>query len=455
MGGIGAKFAFAAALGSAGRESVEGKFAESCARAAEILLSSIDEDGYGWLKLPEADISQAKETAAWLRSYDAVVHVGIGGSALGNHMLNQALLDDYYNEQNRHERGGSPKFYLADNPDPTKMASIWERVRNGTVALVGVSKSGATAETASQFMWFRDQMARTFARRDTDADILVITDPEKGTFRSFAAESGCRSLPLPRSVGGRYSVLSNAGLTSAAALGIDADGLLLGAKLMKDYLLRADDFWKNPARIEAALHLLHERAGRPMSVLMPYSSRLERFSEWFAQLWGESLGKGGMGTTPVRALGAVDQHSQIQLYTEGPDDKLYTLINVADHGVKAVIPAASGSLQSLSYMSGAEAGGMLKLEAVSTAAALIKAGRPVIWIELEKIDARTIGALVFYYEYMTALTGILMKVDPFDQPGVERGKRYTCGLMGRDGHEKDAEEAKSSFDAVHKNMIGL
>lgn len=455
MGEMGAKFAFAAAFGPAGPGFLEEAFSESCANAAKKLAAPAQKMGYGWLELPEADISEAKETARWLRAYDSVIHVGIGGSALGNLMLNQALLDGFYNELSRHERGDFPKFYLADNPDPTKAISIWERVRGGSVALVGVSKSGATAETASQFLWFREQMARVSPGRDTNADTLVITDPEKGLLRAFARESGCRVLPLPRSVGGRYSVLSNAGLAAAAALGIDAAGLLSGAKQMKDYLTGTDTFQKNPAYIEAALHVLHERGGRPMSVLMPYSSRLERFAEWFAQLWGESLGKNGMGTTPVRSLGAVDQHSQVQLYTEGPDDKLYTLINVVEHGKKVVVPAVSGALRDLSYLSGADIGEMLKLEAVSTAAALIKAGRPVIWIELERIDARAIGSLVFYYEYMTALTGLIMEIDPFDQPGVEQGKRYTYGLMGREGHEQDAEEARRSFETVRKNMIGL
>lgn len=456
MGIIGAEFAFAAACGAGGPELLEKEFAEGCAKAAEKLsAAAIDDHGYGWLWLPEADISGAREAGAWLRSYDTVIHVGIGGSALGNLMLNQALLGDFYNELDRSGRGGSPRFYLADNPDPTKMADIWERARGGTVALVCVSKSGATAETASQFLWFRERMAEVSAGREASADILVITDGEKGVLRAFAGESGCRSLILPSSVGGRYSVLSNAGLASAAALGIDIDALLLGARQMKERLTGITDFWKNPARVEAALHVRHELEGRPMSVLMPYSSRLERFSEWFAQLWGESLGKNGRGTTPVRALGAIDQHSQVQLYAEGPDDKLYTLINVRDHGKKAIIPSAGGALRPLSYMGGADTGEMLKLEAASTAAALAKAGRPVMWIELEKIDASTVGALVFYYEYMTALTGLLMEIDPFDQPGVEQGKRYTCGLMGRCGYEKDAEEASRCFGAIRENIIAL
>lgn len=455
---IGVRFAFGAAHGGAASwETLEAQFSQRCAAAAGHLDDApLSADGYGWLELPEANITEVIKTAEWLRGYDSIIHIGIGGSALGNLMLNQALLGRFYNELSRERRGGGPRFYLADNPDPVKTAAIWERVKDGTAAIIGVSKSGVTAETMSQFLWFRDQMSRAFPDRDVNKDTLVITDPEKGILRAYAKESGCRSMALPSSVGGRYSVLSSAGLVSAAALGIDIAGLLGGAARMKRFLLSESSFFGNPARLSAALHVLHESNRRPMSVLMPYSSGLEYFAEWYAQLWGESLGKDGMGTTPVRALGAIDQHSQVQLYTEGPDDKLYTLINVREHGQKVVVPQVrEKSLSSLSYMGGAEIGEMLKLEAVSTAAALTKAGRPVIWIELDKIDAPTVGALIFYYEYLTALTGGLMKVDPFDQPGVEQGKCYTYGLMGREGYRKDAEEAESCFGVIGKQIIGL
>ena len=317
MEGLPLKFSFGGAFGSAVSrfDYLSDKYSDKCSAAAKWLEDTpVSVSGHGWISLPDADTSDVKKTAEWLKKYDSVIHVGIGGSALGNLMLNQALSGEY-----RNERGISPRFYLADNPDPYKTLSIWEQVRNDRVALVGVSKSGATAETMSQFLWFRGKMAERDA--DTSKDILVITDPDSGTFRSFANASGCRSLELPQSVGGRYSVLSCAGLVSAAALGIDIDDILSGARRMRNALTERKCFCDNPARIMAALSLFHEDAGKPMSVLMPYSSRLAYFAEWYAQMWGESLGKEGKGTTPVRALGAIDQHSQVQLYTEGPDDK--------------------------------------------------------------------------------------------------------------------------------------
>ncbi|WP_302795005.1 glucose-6-phosphate isomerase [Cloacibacillus evryensis] len=402
--------------------------------------------GHGWVTLPDSPVEDIESTARWLAGYDSVIQVGIGGSALGNLMLNQALLDGFYNESARR-----PKFYLADNPDPDKTLSIWERVKSGRTALVGVSKSGATAETMTQFLWYRDRLLKN---GQSDADILVITDPEKGIFRAFAGGSRCRVMELPASVGGRYSVLCPAGLVTAAALGIDAPALLAGAAAMKKFLTEERSFDDNPALKLAAIHLLHESESRPMSVLMPYSSKMAYFAEWYAQLWAESLGKNGLGTTPVRALGAIDQHSQVQLYTEGPDDKLFTLIGIEDHGPEAVVPAIEHeALAPLKYLDGQGIGAMLNLEAKSTAAAIVKSGHPLVWIELEKLDEETLGGLVFFYEYLTAITGRMMGIDPFDQPGVEQGKKYTYGLMGREGYEKDAEEVGEWFKKISAERI--
>ena len=291
------------------------------------------------------------------------------------------------------------------------------------------------------------------AGQEPDGDILVITDPEGGVFRSFARDTGVRSLVIPPSVGGRYSVLSACGLVTAAALGADIRAILSGADAMKCFL-SGDKPEDNPAIHLAALNFLHSVSGRPMTVLMPYSNRLETFSEWFAQLWAESVGKDGTGSTPIRALGAIDQHSQVQLYTAGPDDKLYTIINVAERGCEIELPKVSDkSLQSLSYLSGQYLGGMLGMEAASTAAALVKAERPVVWIELARLDGHTLGGLIFFFEYMTATAGRLMRINPFDQPGVEQGKRYTYGMMGRDNYAADATEAAELFRHVKEGTV--
>ena len=441
-------FAFGSILGCSSMTFSEfaEMYANKCAAAADWLTEGpADREGLGWLSLPDADMKLIKEAGRRLRGYDNIIHVGIGGSALGNLMLNQALFGDFFNG-----RESYPNFYLADNPDPSKTKAIWEKVKNGRTALVGVSKSGTTAETMSQFLWFRQMLGQS------DSDVFVVTDPCVGVFRAFANERGCNVLDLPSTVGGRYSVLSAAALAEACAMGADIEALLAGARDMRDYLTSERDFLTNPARLLAAASCLHESQNRPMSVLMPYSSRLSYFGEWYAQLWGESLGKDGRGTTPVRAVGAIDQHSQVQLYTDGPDDKFYTLINVKDRQDSVVVPDVDcESLKHLAYMEKKDIGSMLSLEAMSTAAAIVKSGRPLLWIEAEKLDERTLGALVFFYEYVTALTGWLMGVDPFNQPGVEQGKKYTYGLMGRSGYENETREAKRWFAKIESGLLKL
>jgi glucose-6-phosphate isomerase len=208
---------------------------------------------------------------------------------------------------------------------------------------------------------------------------------------------------------------------------------------------------ENPAWLWGVLSHCHEKEGRNISVLMPYADGLEDFAEWFAQLWGESLGKGGLGTTPVRALGAIDQHSQVQLYAEGPDDKLYTFVAVKEHGRDYAIPAPPGtSLEALGYLEGHSFGEMLYAEAQATASALVQKGRPLFWLELPKLDAYRLGGLIFFFEYVTALTGLLMGINPFDQPGVEQGKILTYSLMGRKGYEEHAQAVEEQRKIMHK-----
>jgi len=401
------------------------------------------EDGFGWVRLPEDEPADIIAEAEKLRNFDAVVQIGIGGSALGNLMLQNALVHPHYNELTREERGG-PRFYVADNADPKGTAAIWDMIDPERTGFVVVSKSGTTAETMANFLWFWNRMVKT---KDAEAakHVTVVTDPEKGVLRSFAKETGCASLVIPPGVGGRYSVLSAVGLLSAACQGVDVKELLAGASKMRKRIVEERNLANNPAWVLAAAGYCQAKAGRNMMVLMPYADSLRDFTEWFAQLWAESLGKNGKGSTPVRALGAIDQHSQVQLYTSGPDDKLFLLMSVDERNSLYLPECTETALEPLSYLFGKTMGGMLNSEALATTAALIKAERPVLWMRLPKIDAFRVGGLIYLFEYATALTGKLMGINPFDQPGVEQGKRYTYGLMGRNGFEEDAREAEEFF----------
>jgi len=403
-------------------------------------------DGFGWVLLPEEEPHAVIETAKRLKDYDAVVQIGIGGSALGNLMLQNALVHPYYNELSRQERGG-PRFYMADNADPEGTTAIWDMIDPERTAFVVVSKSGTTAETMANFLWFWDRLRKKVGN-GAAKQVTVVTDPEKGVLRAFAKETGCHSLAIPTGVGGRYSVLSAVGLLSAACQGIDVQGLLGGASAMRNKILTEKQLPANPAWVLSAAGFAHMKAGRNMVVLMPYADSLRDFTEWFAQLWAESLGKDGQGSTPVRALGAIDQHSQVQLYTSGPDDKLFLLVSIDERSPLYLPECHESSLEPLSYLSGKTMGGMLNSEALATTASLIKAKRPVLSMRVPKLDAFRLGGLIYLFEYATALTGGLMGINPFDQPGVEQGKRYTYGLMGRDGFQDDVREAEKFFAKV-------
>ena len=431
---------------------------EEILRAGSLRLSegaSRGEEGLGWKTLPWKNIGPVEETARWLSEFGSIVQIGIGGSALGNQMLHGALLPPYWNELPRSKRG-APRFFLSDNVDPRDNHGVWNLIEAEKTAFVVISKSGSTAETMANFLFFWDRLKVELGPKRAAERVVVITDEKQGALRPFAEEIGCRSLVLPSDVGGRFSVLSPVGLLSASALGISAPKLLQGAAELEEKLSSRTTLQTNPAWLLAALSVVHYRKGRSMTVMMPYEDALDRFSEWYAQLWGESLGKNGSGSTPVKALGAIDQHSQIQLYTDGPDDKLFTVISTSDGEEDIIIPETEEkSLMGLSYLFGQSMNSLRRYEALSTMAALAKTGKPVISLKLPEIDPRRLGALIQFYENVTALTGYILDVNPFDQPGVEQGKNYTYGLMGRPNYSSQALEVTELAEELSLQQITL
>lgn len=409
-------------------------------------------EGFGWLELPYQERAPLMKYGNWLKNFDYVVQIGIGGSALGNLMLMNALAHQYNNEIPSRKRKG-PAFYVADNVDPCGNRSILDVVDLSRTALVVVSKSGSTAETMANFLYFYNKLKGEVDREHVSEHILVITDETRGSLRAFAVETGCRSLTIPSGVGGRYSVLSAVGLVSAVAMGIDIDGLLDGAGQICKKLNSLKGIYENPAWLLAALHYFHYRRGRNIDVIMPYSDKLEDFGEWYVQLCAESLGKQSMGFTPMRALGSIDQHSQVQLYTEGPDDKLFTIIDITRKEDLTIPESDVSSLKGLSYLYNKQMGQMLSFEAMSTAVTILQSGKPVVWIQIGELSARTLGALIFFFEYVIAITGRLLGVNPFNQPGVEQGKNYTYGFMGRKGYDEYRKQGESLFQILQQNFI--
>ncbi|HEX6939350.1 MAG TPA: glucose-6-phosphate isomerase [Longimicrobiales bacterium] len=403
----------------------------------------------GFFALPHAEdvVRRIHAFAAEVqRDFDAVVVLGIGGSALGTTALRDALLPPFWNELDDRARGGRPRLYVLDNVDPTTIGPLLDRLDLSRTLFDVVSKSGTTAETMAQFLIVRDRLARTLGGDAWRRRLVFTTDPEKGALRELAAREGIPALPIPANVGGRFSVLSAVGLLPAALLGIDIDALLEGARAM-DERCRTPELAANPAGLFATLQYLADvEAGAPIHVMMAYSDRLYGIADWFRQLWAESLGKRRdrsgadvfRGPTPIKALGVTDQHSQVQLYMEGPFDKTVTFLAVAEQALDIAIPDVYPDVEALAYLGGHGLAELLDAEREATAQALASEGRMNMTITLPRVDAHAIGQLFMLLQIATVYAGALYGVDPLDQPGVELGKRLTYARMGRPGFASPA-----------------
>jgi len=376
--------------------------------------------------------------------------LGIGGSALGNIAVQAALNPLTYNLLSDRKRGG-PRLFVLDNVDPALINDTLKLLgrRLKTTLVNVISKSGETAETASQFMIVREllrkKLGEGFASR-----IVATTDAEKGTLHEIARSDGYTMLPVPGDVGGRFSVLSPVGLLSAAMCGIDIDAMLAGAADMKRRA-ESDDWRTNPACVLAGIKYVSFAAkAKPMHVMMPYSNRLYMLADWYRQLWAESLGKrtdrDGMevltGPTPIKALGTTDQHSQVQLYREGPNDKLVVFLEVAKHPSDVRVPDVFADVPGLTYLRKKKLSKLLSAEKAATEYALAVSHRPSVTIRFDEISPRSVGEFIYLYEFTTSLMGELLNINAYDQPAVELGKQATFALMGRDGYNNMARQIR-------------
>jgi glucose-6-phosphate isomerase len=417
----------------------------------------------------KSDISQkVKELVKVLASRcENLVILGIGGSALGNIALQTALNPYMYNLDDKQRIG--PRLFVFDNVDPPQLVSFLDWLGDGlnkTIFNV-ISKSGLTAETAAQFMIMRQLLLDKLGPDGLRNQVVATTDSRQGNLRKIADDADLRCLEVPDGIGGRFSVLSAVGLFSAAMCGIDIDSLLEGARDM-DTRVKCEDFFKNPAAINAAINYHFYNHGKKMSVMMPYSYALKDLSDWYRQLWAESLGKvkdlaGNevhIGPTPVKALGATDQHSQVQLYREGPNDKLFTFLQVNNFNKDIKIGPAPDCAQELGFLTGKNLGELLNDEKKATEYALLKDKRPCLTVFFENVNAYTIGQFIYLFEVTTSFAGALFNINPYDQPAVELGKEATFALMGKPGdyytggtYEEFAMKIHSLTDIDEKFLV--
>ena len=408
-----------------------------------------DELFMGWTELPynqDEIVADILATAKDVRKkFDYFVVLGIGGSALGPTMAFNALCHLHYNDLPKSKRKG-PKFYVEDNVDPVRMKELLDVIDPKKTCFNVISKSGATSETMAQYIIIADLLkAQGLNIRD---HVIFTTDAAKGNLVKISNElGGIKSYVLPDGVGGRFSQLCPVGLLPAAVVGIDIKALLKGAAYM-DKLCKSADLKKNPALLCATLQYIAMNEGKNIGVLMPYSDNLRYVADWYAQLWAESLGKNetldgvpcNVGQTPVKALGVTDQHSQVQLYTEGPYDKVVTFLSVGSYNEKSPIPHGCENIPDVSFLGGHTMEELIQAENKATAYALTKAGRLNYTINLPEVNAFTLGQLLFLFELQTAYAGAMFNINTFNQPGVEAGKKATFALLGKPGYAEQKKE---------------
>ncbi len=406
----------------------------------------------GWVGLP-FDEESAARAAAFARSLPQdlrdVVILGIGGSSLGPYALYRAAGSGPW--------GGARRvLHFLDNVDPDTVGSILEGLEPATTLYVVITKSGSTAETASQLLvaWAR---ASQVLGEGAKEHFVFITDPERGDLRALADRLGVRAFDVPPDVGGRFSVLSPVGLVPAAAAGIDPAALLAGARQAAPRCLDSP-LGDNPAALlAAAAYLADVREGRNVHVFMTYSDRLAPVGAWFRQIWAESLGKprtGGppAGPTPLDARGATDQHSLLQLLVQGPPDKFVIFLDVRSRR-EVTVPALFEDLPSFGYLAGLSLATLIDAERRGTAMSLARAGTPSITLTVDDASPASMGALLFLLEVATAIAGALYGVNPYDQPGVEQGKKLAYGLLGRQGYEDVGTEARQIEARMRDDLV--
>jgi glucose-6-phosphate isomerase len=369
-----------------------------------------DEHGYASLNLPQTvDTDAIRRAVSRFDDPEAIVTVGIGGSALGSATVDAAL-------------GGDAETYYLDNVDPEATTRLLDSLPLSETVVNVVSRSGTTAETLANFLVVREAMAD--AGVDW-ADRTLVTTGESGNLRQLADQHDLPALDVPEGVPGRFSAVSTVGLAVPALQGADLDSLVAGAQAQADRL--SGSLFESPAYAYGAVSYALAQRGARVNAFMPYTESLEYFAEWFAQLWAESLGKDGLGQTPARALGATDQHSQLQLYRAGPHDKQVTLLRPRDR-TDLAIPETD--LDGLSYLGGSSLGELLDAEFEATEASLAAAGVPNVRIEVDRVDAHGVGELLYAMEAACVLYGELANVSTFTQPAVEWGKKAARGLLG-------------------------
>ena len=429
-------------------------FSDRIAEIHNTITNLRKEEKLGFFKLPyNVDIIEKISIDAKFisKKFHSMVVLGIGGSSLGPRAVYDAV-----------KPSNGLKLYFPDNVDSEMFNDLLEKLDLDGTCFNVITKSGGTVETISQLMIIYNILQQKFDKKSVQERIIATTDPRRGMLRKLSEEEKWTTYEVPPNVGGRFSILTPVGLFPLACAGVDIKALCRGAAYM-DEQVKVPELFKNPAYfLGTALYMLNTKKHKSVLVTMPYANALTGMADWYLQLWGESLGKRysrtgdvvNTGQTPVRSLGATDQHSQLQLYVEGPNDKVVMFIIPKKFRKDIKIPEPPDFIKdSVGYLTGKNMSDLISAEYTGTKLALVKAERPNLTIEFDEICEQSLGAFLYLMEYTTLFSGELYNINAFDQPGVEEGKQFAFGLLGREGYEHKAAEIDKLPECLDKFIV--
>ena len=394
------------------------------------LMEKYNEKKLGFMDLIHADLKMYAEIKEYSKDFDNIIVIGMGGSVLGTQMVYEGVKGMYYNEIKDNDK----KVYFLDNSDPEKTYEVLNLVDLKKTLVFVISKSGNTAETLANFLIVKNKLMND--TKDYKNNIVIIANG--GKLGKIAENENYMLFKIPENVGGRFSVLSSVGLAPLCCMGINIEMLIAGAK-DADKSCRSKNIFKNPALINAVIHYILYNKGKTISILMPYAERLHKFGMWYRQLWAESLGKDGKGQTPIVSIGAKDQHSQLQLYLDGPKDKIITFLRVNKFKYDLVINSESSD-----YLNNHKLSELINSEQKSTESSLKEKNVPNVCISMDELNEYTLGKLIYMYEMQTAFMGELYGIDAFNQPAVEYGKEITRKLL-KENKNLEFKSANSKY----------
>ena len=397
-------------------------------------------DYLGWVTLPndydKDEFSRIKKAAERIRhSSDALIVIGIGGSYLGARAAIEALSHSFHNQMN----GNTQIYFAGQNISSTYISHLLEMLEGKDISINVISKSGTTTEPAIAFRIFRDYLEKKYGKEEAKNRIYVTTDKEKGALKQLATEEGFETFVIPDDVGGRYSVLTAVGLLPIAAAGLDIDKMMEGAQSAADKYNNADLATNQSYQYAAVRNALY-RKGKSIELLVNYEPALHYVSEWWKQLFGESEGKDHKGLFPASVDFSTDLHSMGQYVQEGRRDLIETVVQVTKPKVELTIGEDAANLDGLNFLAGKTMNDVNKNAFQGTVLAHVDGGVPNMVVELDELNEYTFGEMVYFFEKACGISGLLMGVNPFDQPGVEAYKKNMFALLGKPGFEAEKEE---------------